>query len=115
MQRKFYLFYPPQQVNLLPLVAALGVFNTKAFEEACIEEDITVTSITEEQALMILRRTGGAGCGCYCEVDWPTYNDEEWREQATRNLKTIAEMVEVLHVEKPIKLMDMEEIILEVA
>lgn len=102
MLRKFYIFEPKEQKP--PLVAALGYFNTKAFETACRNRNIRWAAISEEQARTALERSNGVGVGVYTKQSAIEAPEALKRELARSNRKVVAELVGCLTVEPVIEL-----------
>lgn len=109
MLRKFYFFQP--RTHAKPLVAALGYFNTKAFEQACRNKSIPCQVISEEGARKLLQRGNGIGVGCYTQESAIDAPEGLKRKIALLNRRSIVDLTGVLVVDPPIKLEPTKELI----
>lgn len=100
--RKFYIFKP--RTHPRPLVAALGYFNTKAFEDACKSKGIECAVVSEETATIALQRSNGIGVGCYTQDSAIAAPAPLKRELAAKNRKAVVDLTGILVVEPPIEL-----------
>jgi hypothetical protein len=100
--RKFYIFKP--RTHPKPLVAALGYFNTKAFEDACKTKGIECAVVSEETATIALQRSNGIGVGCYTQESAIPAPTPLKRQIAAKNRMAVVDLTGVLVVEPPIEL-----------
>lgn len=110
MLRKFYIFEP--RTHAKPMIAALGYFNTKAFEQACRKKNIPCAVISEEAARIALERSEGVGVGVYTLEGSLNATEALKRQTAALNRRAVVDLTGVLVVEPPIRLEPIKQLLL---